>query len=243
MLWGIAFSIPVASVKELRSLPPPSATRRLSRLDGSETLRVSYCFRYAPQSWKEWQRVAAIKIQMKTLIPSLIFTDHDYGHGDVYTVSELGSHFKEFVKFPMPQFPYQAGDQYKMLCRHAKRLHYEGLLHLEQLIATSIRFNHRMKDIDNVSSRGHQQFSQVMKLAKSAHLFAIEHLGEWRVRMKLEDRHKVLSESALKSAQVKREKAQPKRDIAISLRSEGHTLKEISSIVGIPLSTIGRWLK
>jgi len=36
---------------------------------------------------------------------------------------------------------------------------------------------------------------------------------------------------------------QEKRLTAVSMRSEGHTLKVIASTVQVPLSTVGRWCK
>ena len=233
MQWGIAFSIPAAFESDLWGLPPPSNKRRLSRIDGKEILLIFYHFQYAPQSWKEWQWVASIKVQIERRLGSVIFEEYEglQVADHIYTISELGKYFKAFVAFPPPQFPLGKREAYKMLCRHAKRLHYEGLFHLEQLIATSIRFN-------SIDSEG---IRQTLKRAVAAYQFALDHQDEWEVKLSDEERYEVLSESAHKAAEVKRQKSGPKMLKAKEFKNQGLSRKEIAQELGVSTRTVTRW--
>jgi len=235
MRCGIAFNIPAAYESDLYALPPLSNIRRLSRADGKETIQAFYHFQHAPQSWEEWQRVAAIKVQIKNRLKRTILDEYEPNEvtGKLYTISELGEHFMSFVKFPKPLFPNGNREAYKMLCLHAKRLHYEGLLHLEQLIATSIRFN----DTDPEGMR------QTVKRAKAAYMFALDYQDKWKVKLSDEKRHKVLSESAHKAAEVKRQKNNPKVLKALEHKKQGVSIKEIAKEFNVSTRTIIRWTK
>jgi len=237
MQWGISFKIPAVFESDLWGLPPPSTIERLSSTNGREVIRVLYHFQYAPQSWNEWQRVASIKVQIKHRIEAIIFDEYEPKgiNGDIYTVSSLGSHFKAFVRFPKPQYPTGKREAYKMLCRHAKRLYYEGELHLEQLIATSLRFNSIESNSEGIS--------QTIKRAKASYQFALDHCAEWPVKLSADERHKVLSKSALKAAEVKRTNSQGKRKDAIALKKQGKPLNEIAEVLDIGRTTLWRWLK
>jgi len=202
-------------------------------MNGKDVLEVYYHFQYSPQGWKEWQRIASIKVQIEKRFERVIFKEYDAYEvtGNIYTVSELGKHFKAFVKFPKPQFPSGRKESYKMLCRHAKRLHYKGLFHLEQLIATSIRFN-------SIDPEG---IAQTVKRAISAYHFALEKRDQWKVQLSKEERHKVLSESAYKAAEVKKQKNKPKVLKAIELKKQGVLLKEIAQELEVSTRTVLRW--
>ena len=187
MQWGLAFSISAVYESDLWVLPPPSSKRRLTSKNG-DVIMIFYHFQYAPQSPREWQRAAGIKEQIKQRVKSVKFNEYEPTEmeGHTYTVSSLGKHFKAFVKFPQPQFPSGQKEAYKMLCRHAKRLHYEGKLYLEQLIYVSMRFN---------AVEGNKEGPrQTFKRAISAYRFALENKDEWKVK---------LSEDALVLAHTK----------------------------------------
>ncbi len=234
MKWGIAFNVAATYESDLWGLPPPSQVETVQKWDGTKMIAVLYHFLYSPQSWKEWQRMAGIKKQIKDRLEVAEFTEYERNglEGKLYTVSELGEHFSEFVKFPMPMFPGKR-ESYRMLCRHAKRLHYEGLLFEEQLIATSIRFN----------SSDPEGMSQTIKRALAAYKFALDHRDEWQVKLDPDERHKVLSESALKSAQIRRGKSAQKRDRAKSLRDDNFTFQQIAEELGVSIITAKRWLR
>lgn len=240
MQWGIEFSIPAAYESELWSLPTPSTTRQLSRRDGNASLAVAYRFEYAPQSWKEWQRVASIKVQIANRLKRCEF--EEYVQGDeiptaVYSISELGKSFPAFVKFPQPQFPTAKGEAYRMLCRHAKRLCYEELLHVEQLIATSFRFN-------EIEGNG-EGIGQTVRRAISAYKFAQEHRQEWPVKLTDSERKNALSNAGKKGAAIAagKKRNNPKRTEAETLRDQGKTYAEISEDLGVSHSTVKRWFR
>lgn len=244
MRWGIVFSIPAAFESDLWSLPPLSNMRRLTRSDGGPSLEACYLFDYPPQSWREWQRVATIKVQIEHRLKLCKIQEYhgsDEVQGPTYTISELGKEFPAFVKFPAPLFPKAAGEQYSHLIRHAKRLHYEGLLNIERLIAVSWWFNDVLAEIDTTSRKGHQGPRQVMVVAKRAWEYAQEHKHEWRVKLPDSERKKKLSDAAHKAAAVKRDN--PKRKEAAAMRKEGKTYAEIAEYLGVSLSTAKRWLK
>lgn len=235
MRWGILFSVPATYEADLWTIPRPSFMERGRKWDGTEMINVLYHFQYSPQSWQEWQRVAAIKVQIEKRVKRVKFKEYESGSGEgkIYTVSELGSHFKDFVKFPPPLYPGKRKEAYKMLCRHAKRLHYEGLLHIEQLIATSIRFNET--DPEGIT--------QTVKRAKAAYRFAEEQKDEWKVKLNtkaLADAHR---KGADKTNQIKRDKAAQKKERARSLKDQGFTLKDIAKELEVSLRTVNNYLE
>lgn len=238
MNWGISFKIPAKFESELwEQLPTPSQLRRLSSRSGKTILNVLYHFQYPPQSWREWQRVAGIKVQIQKRINCVVFCDYELVDfvENVYYISELGKNFEAFIKFPKPLFANSEKDIFQKLCVHAKRLHYEGLLHVEQLVATSIRFS--------IVEENKADISQKIKRAISSYKFACEHKDGWRTKLKKDERHKVLSESAKKSAVVRKQNAEDKKKLAIMLKNEGASLQDIVEKLDISRSTLWRFLK
>ncbi len=234
MRWGIAFNVPATYESDLWGLPPPSQVQTIQKWDGTQMINVLYHFQYSPQSWQEWQRVAGIKVQIQNKIDSVVFQEYDplEVDGKFYTVSELGKHFREFVKFPKPMFPGKR-ESYRMLCRHAKRLHYEGLLFEEQLIATSIRFN----------SSDPEGMSQTIKRALAAYRFALDHLDEWKVKLTHDELVSAHKRGAAKTHKLRRDKSEPKRRRAKSLRDDNFTFQQIADDIGVSIATVKRWLR
>lgn len=235
MRWGISFNVPAIHESELWGLPPPSITEKIQKWDGTQLIHVLYHFQYSPQSWNEWQRAAAIKVQMQNRIKHLEFQEYEPSivDGRIYTVSELGQYFKDFVKFPKPMFPGQKREAYQKLCIYAKRLHYEGILHPEQLIATSMRFN-------AVDPEG---IGQTVKRAFSAYKFAVDHCEEWPIKLSKEALVIAHKKGAAKTHQLKRESSESNRKRAKTLRAEGLTFQQIASELEVSLSTAKRWFK
>ena len=242
MRCGISFKIPVTYESDLLGLPPPSQMETVQRWDGVQMISLLYHFLYSPQNKKEWQRVAGIKVQISNKIRGVEFQEYESLRigGKVYTISELGRHFKGFVKFPAPFFD---GTPQAILARHAKRLHYEGLLHVEQLIFVSMWIADIAPKNETGRRKKYEGIRQVMRRAFSAMKFAEDHKDDWKVKLSAESRHEVLSQSALKSAQVKRDNSKEKRERAKKLRDEGKTLSAISSLLGISLRTVSSYLK
>ena len=242
MIWGISFNISATHKSNLWGLPPPSRMEMVKKWDGTKMINVLYHFQYSPQSRKEWQRVAGIKIQIIKKIPGVEFQEYEpfAVDGKIYTISEFGRYFKEYVEFPIPFFD---GTPQAILTRHAKRLHYEGLLYIEQLIFVSMW----IADIAPKNETGRRPkregIRQVMRRATSAYQFALDHKEGWKVKLSTENRHEVLSQSALKSAQARRNNSQQKREHAKKLREEGKTISAISSLLEVSISTIKRWLE
>ena len=236
MKWGILFNMPANYESDLLTLlPPPSRMRRLTNSNGKKSNEVLYQFQYAPQSWREWQRVASIKKQMLNRISKISFMDYyppDNIDGMIYTISELGKYFGDFIKFPKPMFPESADETYQKLCWHAQRLYHQNLLHVEQLIATSIRFNQKLDGAG---------LTQSIKGAKSVYEFAEVNKENWSQKLSEEDLHTVLSESAKKSAIVRQKNKNEKRQIAIDLKNDGKSQLEIAEILGVNRRTISRW--
>ncbi len=236
MRWGIVFKIPPSFESDLWGLPPPSQARMLKSRN-TKKIEVFYHFLHNPQSWKEWQRVAAIKVQMKQRVPNIEFIEYerpqDMDSVKFYTIKELGEHFKGFVRFPKPMFPYARKEGYKMLCRHAKRLHYEGKLHIEQLIATSMRFN----------AADPEGIRQTIRRAKAAYLFALDHEHEWKTKLSPEELKQSKRRGAKIAAHSKNVKNQDKKIEAKEMRDQGMSLREIADILNVSHMTIKSWLK
>ena len=235
MRWGISFNIPAIHESELWGLPPPSAVEVIQKWNDTQLINVLYHFQYCPQSWKEWQQVAGIKVQIRKKFKSIKFEDYELSviYGKIYTVSELGEYFREFVKFPQPLFPGQRREAYQRLCIHAKKLYREGMLHKEQLIATSMRFN-------AVDPEG---IGQTVKRALAAYRFALDHCEEWPTKLSEEALVIAHKKGAAKTHQTRRVNSMPKRKRAKTLRTEGLTFQQISSELVVSLSTAKRWLK
>ena len=242
MKWGISFNVPAAHKADLWGLPPPSQMWETQRWDGAKVINVLYHFLHTPQSRKEWQRVAGIKVQIANMIECVEFPEYEpvEVEGKVYTVSELGKYFKAFVKFPAPYFD---GTPQAILTRHAKRLHYEGKLHVEQLIFASMWVKETAPKGEAGRRKKDEGMRQVMKRAISAYRFALDHLEEWPVKLGEEERHNVLSQSALKAAEAKRDKSKEKRDRVKSFRSQGKPFAFIAKELGVSLATAKRYAK
>lgn len=242
MRWGIAFSVPATHKNYLWALPPPSQTEIMQRSDGKKVIKILYHFLYTPQSKKEWQRVAGIKVQIANKVKGIEFQEYEplAIDGKFYTISELGKYFKEFVKFPAPFFD---GTPQAILTRHAKRLYYEGILHIEQLIFVSMWIKEIAPKGESGRRKKDEGIRQVIKRANSAYQFALDHLDEWPIRLNVKERHEVLRKSAIKSARIRSKKSESKRERAKNLRDEGETLSKISSLLGVSKRTIQRWLK
>ena len=194
----------------------------------------AYHFEYAPQSWREWQRLAGVKVQISQRV-NVEFVESELRPTHIfYTVKSLGRHFRAFVKWPKPQWPANSKEEYRMLCRHAKRLHFKDMLHLEQLIATAMRF-------DKYGDRSANGRS-VMKKAVAAFKFAQTHKQNWPQKLSADDRHRVLSAAALKSAQVRSAKSAPKKALALSLKADGYSLRCIAKQLGVSFSTVRHWV-
>jgi len=234
MRWGISFIIPSVFEADLWELPRPSQLRRLSSISGKTIINVLYHFEYPPQSWREWQRVAGIKVQIKKRYTYVIFNQYlIYDTVDnVYLITELGEYFKIFIKFPKPYYPSSKDQIYQRLCVHAKRLCYEELFYVEQLIATSIRFS---LIFDNQS-----ELRQIIKRAISAYKWADEHKVHWKTKLSAEVRHKVLSNAAKKSAMMRSKNTKDKKELALKLRNNGLSLKNICKELAISRSTLWR---
>ena len=234
MRWGISFIIPAVFEADLWELPKPSQIRRLSSISGKTTINVLYHFEYPPQSWREWQRVASIKVQIKKRFTYVTFTQYlVYDTLDtIYLIAELGEYFKVFIKFPKPYFPSSKDEIYQRLCIHAKRLCYEELFYVEQLIATSIRFS---LAFDNKT-----ELWQIIKRAISSFKWADEHKSEWKTKLSLEVRHKVLSNAAKKSAMIRSKNTKDKKELALKLKNDGLSLKNICKELAISRSTLWR---
>lgn len=234
MRLGISFIIPAVFETDIWELPKPSQLRRLSSISGKTTINVLYHFEYPPQSWREWQRVASIKVQIKKRFTYVIFNQYSgYDTVDcVYLIAELGEYFKVFIKFPKPYYPFSKDEIYQRLCVHAKRLCYEELFYIEQLIATSIRFS--------LAFYNKAELRQIIKRAISAYKWAHEHKSEWKTKLTREEKHKVLSNAAKKSAMIRSKDKKDKKELALKLKSNGVSLKNICKELGISRTTLWR---
>jgi hypothetical protein len=232
MQWGITLHIKSDFDKSLWSLPPPSATRWLSKLDGTKTLQVLYHFQYTPQSWREWQRIASIKIQMKQSTPQLEFIEY-MGSDEVqrvYTVAELGKSFSHFIKFHKPLYPHSKDEFMRSLTLYCQRLHYEQQLHVEAVIAMALHFNSKC-------GFGYSH-REVMKKAKSMMLLD---MSEWKIKLSVDELKKAHVKGGVKRVQQVREKFQTKRDEALILRAGGMLLKDIAIKLEVSTKTVQRW--
>jgi hypothetical protein len=186
--------------------------------------------------------VAGIKVQIQNRFKEAVFDGYEPNEvtGIVYTVSELGRHFKDFVKFPAPP---SDGTVNMILTRHAKRLHYYGLLHVEQLIFASMWIAETPPKDEQARRPRKEGLRQIVKRAMSAYQFALDHREEWAIKLSDDKRHEVLSNAAMKSAEVRSAKSKDKRESAKSLRAEGMTFSLISKELGVSLITVKRWAK
>jgi len=232
MQWGLSLKVASDFDSELWGLPPPSETRWLSHLDGTKTLNILYHFEYNPQSWREWQRVASIKIQILNRIPHAKFEEYnppDEVHR-VYTVAELGKHFPKFIKYHKPLYPSDKSQFMSSLTLYCQRLHYEEQLHYEAVLAMALHFN----------SKCGLEYShrEVMKKAKS--VMKIDR-DEWKVKLSADELQQSHARGGKKRVQQKRELFQAKRDEALKLRADGMLLKDIANKLEVSIVTVKRW--
>ncbi len=233
MQWGISFRVGSDFDIERWGLPPPSNRRWLTRMDGTKSLSILYHFQYAPQSWKEWQRVASIKVQIKKKIKCAEFEDYDPYEitGHVCTIAELGKRFTEYVNYQKPLYPKDKSEFMRSLTIYAMRLHYEETLHYEAVMAMAIHFNSKCK-LDYSFREINRKTRAVFELDRS----------EWKVKLSSVELKKAHRKGNAISSQKMRDKAKHKRDEAISLRAKGKTLNAISETLGVSLSTVRRYV-
>ena len=217
---------------ELWGLPPPSSKRWLRRYDGKKVLEVLYHFEHNPQSWREWQRVASIKIQIRKKIPHVEFCEYEPNEyiQRTYTVAELGEHFPEFIKFYKPLYPAGKSEFMRSLTIYAKRLHYEDQLHYEALLAMSLHFN----------SKGGYGYS-FRELNRKARAVMELDKSKWRVKLNDDELKKAHARGGLIAVAKKRERFNAKRDEAAELRKSGLILKDIAEKLQVSIATVKRW--
>ena len=232
MQWGITLNLKSDFDKSLWSLPPPSAKRWLSKMDNTKTLQVLYHFQYTPQSWREWQHIASIKVQMMEIVPHLVFSEYETIDkiDRVYTITELGRFFPKFIKYHKPLYPSGKDEFMRSLTLYCQRLYYERQLHIEAVIAMALHFNSKC-------NLGYSH-REVMKKSKS--VMKLDRCS-WKVKLsenELKEAHKRGNQI---SSQKMRDKSNPIREEAMRLRSEGMLLKDISNYLNVSLRTLNRW--
>ncbi len=148
MQWGIEFDMKVTDRPALNNFPEPTIIDRFITITGpSDNIRVVYLLAYAPQSWKELQRLAGVKEQMARLLPDITFTQQMEYSSDIESIGrkwklrELGEYFKKPIKFPTPLYPQDKSEFMSNLTKYAIRLHYEHRLYFESVLAMAIHFN------------------------------------------------------------------------------------------------------
>ena len=232
MQWGLSLKVVSDFDSELWGLPPPSKIRWLSSMDGTKTLEVLYHFEYNPQSWREWQRVASIKMQILNRIPHAVFEDY-YPPDEVqrvYTVTELGKHFSKFIKYHKPLYPSDKSKFMSSLTLYCQRLHYEEQLHYEALLSMALHFN----------SKGGYGYS-FRELNKKVKSILLLDKSKWRIKLKSEELKKAHAKGGLLTVAKKRERFNVKKDEAIELRKSGMLLKDIASKLEVSIITVKRW--
>jgi hypothetical protein len=233
MQWGISLKISSDFDKDLWGLPTPSKMTWITKMNDTRSLKISYHFQYSPQSWREWQRVSSIKVQIERRIANVEFEEYDSNSmdGHVYTITELGKHFSDYVKYQKPLYPIDKSEFMRSLTIYAKRLHYENMMHIEAVIAMALHFNNKcgfgysMREINR----------------KARAIFELDR-DEWRVKLPEDAVREKKREGAYKTAQIKRDKSQQTRDEVIALRNDGLTLQSISDRLCISLSTVRRYI-
>jgi len=197
MSWGIAFKVEATRESSLASFPEPTARVRLNNRNGlSNYVHIYYLFDYAPQSFKELQRVAGIKEQMRKCLPVEFIEDMEIyiepdEIGVKWKVSELGKYFNEFISFPTPLYPQHKDEFMRNLTLYAQRLHYQHRLFPESILAMAIHFNKYMKEHYSRKELQRKAYS-IMQLDRS----------DWKLR---------LNEKDLKEAHRKGGKARGKQ--------------------------------
>ena len=232
MKTGLSLKVVSDFDRELWGLPPPSAIRWLSRMDGTKTLNILYHFEYNPQSWREWQRVSSIKIQIKQRVPHVMFDE--YNPPDevqrVYTVAELGKHFPKFIKYHKPLYPSDKSKFMSSLTLYCQRLHYEDQLHHEALLAMALHFN----------SKGGYGYS-FRELNRKVKAILLLDRTKWRVKLRSEELKQAHSKGGLLTVAKKRDRFNVKKEEAIELRKSGMILKDIASKLEVSLRTVKGW--
>jgi len=232
MQWGLNLRIVSDFDEELWGLPPPSKVRWLSRADGKKILNILYHFEYMPQSWREWQRIASIKIQILKRVPKVEFMEYtpldDIER--VYIIAELGKHFDKFIKFHKPLYPSDKKEFMRSLTLYCQRLHYEKQLHVEAVIAMALHFN----------AKGGYGYSFRELNRKARAIFELDK-SKWRVKLNKEELRQAHAKGGLIAVEKKRDKFQLKKDEAMKLRESGKTLQQIADELHVSLRTVKGW--
>jgi hypothetical protein len=188
MSWGIAFKIEATRESSLASFPEPTARVRFNNHDGlSNYICIYYLFDYAPQSFKELQRIAGIKEQMSRCLPLEFIEDMEIAIdpdeiGFKWKVSELGKYFNEYIQFPTPLYPQHKDEFMRSLTLYAQRLYYQHRLFSESILAMAIHFNKYMKESYSRKELQRKVYS-IMQLDRSV----------WKLRLGKEELQDALS--------------------------------------------------
>jgi len=232
MQWGISLKVVSDFDEELWGLPPPSSIRWLSSADGKRSLNILYHFEYLPQSWREWQRIASIKIQIRQRVPNVKFVE--YVALDevqrVYIITELGKHFTRFIKFHKPLYPTDKSEFMRALTLYAQRLHYEKQLHYEAVMAMALHFN----------SKGAYGYSLRELNRKAKAIFELDR-SSWRVKLSSDELKEAHARGGHIAVEKKRCKFQLKKEEALQLREKGLTLQQIAESLSVSIITVKRW--
>ncbi len=176
MLWGIEFDMKATDRARLAHFPEPTAIDRFTTINGpSTTIRVVYLLEYAPQSWKELQRLAGIKEQIAKLLPNITFTQQmEYDStteltGSKWKLQELGKYFTEFIKFPNPLYPQGTDDFMSCLSKYAVKLYYGHRLYFESVLAMAIHFNEKCVNSSYSRRELQKKAISIMQLDFSEH--------------------------------------------------------------------------
>ena len=250
MGWGITFSVDESEESKLIHLPMPTAKyRRYVNWLKKEKLTYHYQIRTTPNNKEHWQMLASIKVQLASAFETIEFHDEhedDIGDGKIYEVGELKKYFPNFVRFPKPYFD---GTVMEILTRHAKRLHYEGKLHLEQLMFLSwwcvdLLPKREMQKPKELRSKKDMAtgITQLMKRAVSAMKFAQENKDGWKVKLTKDELRQAHSRGAIITNRRRSLKSQLNAYKASILKNSGFKVVEIASKFGVKRETVSRWL-
>lgn len=182
MRWGIAFKLEVTKEHLLTHFPNPTAKVRFQNRAGlSDYINVYYLFDYAPQSFKELQRISGIKEQMAEQLPLEFIEEMDTSiepeeTGHVWKVNELGQYFNKYIEFPNPLYPQSRHEFMRNLTFYAQRLYYQQRLYFESLLAIAIHFNTYIKE----------PYSRKDLQRKASSIMQLDH-SSWKRRLNEKD--------------------------------------------------------
>lgn len=200
-------------------LPTPTHTNLVTSLNNQNKISLIYEIKHTITTAKQHQFISDIKIGLENylfvaidFIDEFFISEDTISQGVIYTLSELKTAFKaKPIHYPKYVTPKTKKELYRYLIWFGARLYYQNILNKNILLATALKMNSKLKELDKY------QYKELLKKVESTYLYITTNKdGRFKQRLKPKQ---------LKEAHSKGGKTRGKQ-----LSNEAKELKEIITL-------------